>query len=153
MSWQRRTPGVFQAGGSAVAWDERRVRCPEGKENVRWGEFENAARGRYVKICFKAEDCLACGSRARCTRSISAGRRLYALRQRVEATFSQGVRAFGLRRMRYRGLTKTRLQHVATAAALNLTPSRFGCGDDRWRQPGPRASQLWLPDPFANGVI
>ena len=30
------------------------------------------------------------------------------------------VRAFGLRRSRYRGLTKTHLQHVATAAAINL---------------------------------
>jgi hypothetical protein len=30
------------------------------------------------------------------------------------------VRAFGLRRGRYRGLAKTRLQHVATAAAINV---------------------------------
>jgi Transposase DDE domain len=32
----------------------------------------------------------------------------------------QGVRAFGLRRSRYRGLAKTHLQHVATAAAIDL---------------------------------
>jgi hypothetical protein len=30
------------------------------------------------------------------------------------------VRAFGLRRARYRGLAKTHLQTVATAVALNL---------------------------------
>jgi hypothetical protein len=30
------------------------------------------------------------------------------------------VRAFGLRRGRYRGLAKTHLRHVATAAAVNL---------------------------------
>jgi hypothetical protein len=30
------------------------------------------------------------------------------------------VRAFGLRRSRYRGLAKTHLQHVATAAAINI---------------------------------
>ena len=148
VSWQRRTPGAFQAGDFTVTWDERRVRCPEGKESVRWGEFENAARGRYVKVRFKAEECLTCRSRARCTRSTGAekgrqlllqsrdkqealaaarvrqgtdaGRRLYAMRQGIEATFSQGVRAFGLRRARYRGLAKTRLQHVVTAAALNL---------------------------------
>jgi hypothetical protein len=30
------------------------------------------------------------------------------------------VRTLGLRRGRYRGLARTRLQHVATAAALNL---------------------------------
>jgi hypothetical protein len=33
---------------------------------------------------------------------------------------SQGVRAMGLRRARYLGLTKTHLQHVLTAAAINL---------------------------------
>jgi len=30
------------------------------------------------------------------------------------------VRAFGLRRSRYRGLARTRLQHVAAAAAIDL---------------------------------
>ena len=38
----------------------------------------------------------------------------------VEGTISQGVRAFGLRKARYYGLAKTHLQHVATAAAMNL---------------------------------
>ena len=38
----------------------------------------------------------------------------------VEGTLSQGVRAFGLRRTRYRGLEKTHLQHVAIAAAINI---------------------------------
>ena len=35
-------------------------------------------------------------------------------------TVSQGIRAFGLRRCRYLGLAKTRLQHLATGAALNV---------------------------------
>ena len=48
------------------------------------------------------------------------GKRLYAQRQGIESTLSQAVRAFGLRRTRYRGLAKTGLQHVATAAAINL---------------------------------
>ena len=48
------------------------------------------------------------------------GRRLYALRQGVESTISQVVRACGLRQARYRGLAKTGLQNVATAAAINL---------------------------------
>jgi transposase len=58
------------------------------------------------------------GIRAR--ESTEEGRRLYAQRQGIEGTLSQAVRSFGLRRARYRGLTKTSLQHVATAAALNL---------------------------------
>lgn len=48
------------------------------------------------------------------------GKRLYALRAGVEGTLSQGVRSMSLRRTRYRGLAKTHLGHVATAAALNL---------------------------------
>jgi IS5 family transposase len=44
----------------------------------------------------------------------------HARRAGIEGTISQGVRAFGLRRSRYRGLAKTHLQHVATAAAIDL---------------------------------
>ncbi|MBW4430130.1 MAG: transposase [Nostoc desertorum CM1-VF14] len=33
---------------------------------------------------------------------------------------SQGVRAFGLRKARYTGLAKVHLQHIITAAAINV---------------------------------
>jgi transposase len=45
----------------------------------------------------------------------------YGQRAGVEGTISQGTRAFGLRRSRYLGLAKTHLQHVAIAAAINLS--------------------------------
>ena len=57
---------------------------------------------------------------ARARERTGEGGRLYAQRQGIEGTISQAVRAFGLRRARYRGLAKTGLQHVATAAAVNL---------------------------------
>lgn len=38
----------------------------------------------------------------------------------MEGTISQAVQGFGLRRSRYVGQAKTHLQHVATAAAMNL---------------------------------
>jgi transposase len=38
----------------------------------------------------------------------------------VEGTISQAVRTAGLRRARYIGLAKTHLQHLITAAALNV---------------------------------
>lgn len=107
-----------------------------------------AGASGFVRTNFRAEDCCACPSRARCTRSrdpyqgrvltllaqreydalaaararegTREGRRLYALRQGVEGTMSQAVRACGLRRARCRGLAKTSLQHIATAAAINL---------------------------------
>ena len=40
--------------------------------------------------------------------------------ERGEGTISQGVRASGLRRTRYRGATKAHLQNVAIAAAINI---------------------------------
>ena len=49
-----------------------------------------------------------------------AGQAQYATRAGIEGTISQGARAFGLRQARYRGLVKVHLQHVATAAAMNI---------------------------------
>jgi transposase len=45
---------------------------------------------------------------------------LYATRAGIEGTISPGVRTMGLRRSRYIGQERTHLQHVATAAALNI---------------------------------
>jgi transposase len=149
-SWHHRTEGAFGTGDFLIDWARERVRCPEGKESVSWRAYGHArgARGRYAKVRFDPADCRACRSRARCTRAVrdewgrqlslrpraehealaAAGarreagtdRRLRALRRGVEGTISQAVRAFGLRRARYRGLAKTRLQHLAAAAALDL---------------------------------
>ncbi|MBO0782377.1 MAG: transposase, partial [Ktedonobacteraceae bacterium] len=46
-----------------------------------------------------------------------------AKRAGIEGTISQGVRMMGLRRSRSIGQAKTHLQHLATAAALNLVRS------------------------------
>ncbi|MFF3788251.1 transposase [Streptomyces sp. NPDC001933] len=42
------------------------------------------------------------------------------MRACVEGTIAQGVPRRGMRRSRYRGLTKTSLQHQLTGAAINL---------------------------------
>jgi hypothetical protein len=100
----------------------------------------------YISVMFRKADGAACSARPLCTRAkhrarhlklqpraenealkaarerltTKEGRRLHARRAGIEGTISQGVRALGLRRSRYRGLAKTHLQHVATAAAINL---------------------------------
>ena len=144
-SWQAQEEGAFRATDFAVDWERRCVRCPEGRESATWGEYEDRASGQsYIRVGFSAAACRPCPSRPRCTRAAGrwlgllprpeheaiaaarvrleteAGRRLYRQRRGVEGTLSQGVRAFGLRRARYRVLAKTALQHVATAAAINL---------------------------------
>ena len=47
-------------------------------------------------------------------------REQYAKRAGIEETLSQAVRRSEMRRSRYIGLARTHLQHVLTAAALNL---------------------------------
>jgi transposase len=144
-NWQTKEKDAFLSTDFAVDWDRRLVRCPEGRESTGWGEYRDRASGRpYVRANFSPADCQPCLARARCTRTRSrrltlhprdrheaiaatraqlasaAGQRIYAQRQGIEGTISQAVRAFGLRRSRYRGLAKTGLQSVATAAAINL---------------------------------
>jgi Transposase DDE domain len=87
---------------------------------------------RHLKLQPRAEHEALRAARERL--STKEGRRLYARRAGIEGTLSQGVRAFGLRRSRYRGLPGTRLQHVATAAAIDL--ARLG----DWFRAIPRAA-------------
>ena len=144
-SWQKQQEGAFRATDFTVDWERQRVRCPEGHESTTWGDYKDNASGQsYIRAGFSPAQCRPCPSRSRCTRAVSrrlgllprpeheaiaaararletkAGRRLYGQRQGIEGTISQGVRTFGLRRARYRGLAKVGLQAVATAAAINL---------------------------------
>ena len=68
------------------------------------------------------------------------GARLYACWAGVEGTISQGVRAFRLRQARYRGLQKMHLQHVVTAAAINL--ARLGAWGEGRPHAGSRVSRF-----------
>jgi hypothetical protein len=47
-------------------------------------------------------------------------REAYRTRAGIEGTHAQAIRRCGVRHCRYLGEAQTRLQHVATAAALNL---------------------------------
>ena len=142
-SWQARAERAYDHYQFEIDWERERIRCPQGKVSKSWYRFDS--RGKpLVKVLFREEDSRPCQARHLCTkgakkvlqlpyrvhyealkeqRRIHAseeGRHLYNKRADVEGTISQGVRAFGLRRARYRGLAKTHLQLVATAAAINL---------------------------------
>jgi transposase len=145
-AWQTRVEGAFTAERFAIDWERRQAWCPQGKLSTGWSERVEGTARPHVRVSFRQADCGACSARALCTRNprqarslrlppqaeyealraarsqltTEAGRRLYARRAGIEGTISQGVRAFGLRRARYRGLAKTHLQHVATAAAINV---------------------------------
>ncbi|MEV5544297.1 transposase [Saccharopolyspora shandongensis] len=130
-----------------VDWDAQHVTCPSGKTSTQWARDRSQAGIPVIRVRFSAADCRACPLRERCTKADSrSGRRItlrlqaehealqqaraeqrtpewqraYGHRAGVERTIAQGVSAFGLRRCRYRGLDKTRLQHLLTATAMNL---------------------------------
>jgi transposase len=159
-TWQTKTEGGYTIDRFEVDWDAERVRCPQGKLSSAWSRQVDHTGMPYVSVMFRKADCGPCPARALCTRAehrarhlklqpraeyealkaargrlaTKEGRRLYARRAGVEGTISQGVRAFGLRRSRYRGLARTHLQHVATAAAIDL--ARLG----GWFRAIPRAA-------------
>ncbi len=145
LSWQAREEGAFRVTDFTVDWERRQMRCPEGRISTQWGQYTRGASGqRFIRVGFNPTECRPCPSRRRCTRgpgrqlgllprleheavaaararlTTEAGRKLYGQRRGVEGTISQGVRAFGLRRARYRGLAKAGLQSVVTAAAIDL---------------------------------
>jgi IS5 family transposase len=60
----------------------------------------------------------------------------YRQRAGIEGTISAGVRVLHLRRSRYIGLAKTHLQHVLTAAAMNLIRLGLGSLARRSHEPG-----------------
>jgi transposase len=145
-SWQGKVEGGYTLDRFEVDWGGERVRCPQGKLSSAWSPQVDRAGAPYVSVWFRKTDCGACPARPLCTRAehqarhlklppraehealkaargrlaTKEGRRRYARRAGIEGTISQGVRAFGLRRSRYRGLARTHLQHLATAAAINL---------------------------------
>ena len=157
-SWQAKVEGAYDRYSFDIDWGNKQVVCPQGKVSAIWRELSDDY-GPYYQVIFDREDCRACEARSLCTRAkkeprrlrlqprvqyealhearqlkeTEAGRKLYAKRAGVEGTLSQGVRGFGLRRSRYRGLAKTLLQDVASAAAMNF--DRLGA----WFDERPRA--------------
>ena len=147
VSWQAQVEGAYRLDQLVIDWEQQQVHCPQGKASVSWAERVGPADHPFIQVRFSTQDCGACAQRACCTHAKppqartlkfhprpqyevlhaaqawyagEEGQRQYARRAGVEGTLSQGVRAFGLRRTRYRGLPKTHLQHVATAAAINI---------------------------------
>ncbi|MEY9990493.1 transposase [Streptomyces sp. V4I8] len=149
-SWQTKDNEGFSQADFTIDWDNRRVTCPNGKTTTNWREDRSQQGAAVVRERFPLAACRPCDDRKQCTRadmnSDTKGRNItlhpqaeqeviqqarvqedtqewkeqYAHRAGVEGTISQGVRAFGLRRCRYHGLAKARLQHQLTATAMNF---------------------------------
>ena len=73
---------------------------------------------RTLKLRFQAEH--EALYKARAYQQTDHFKQRYRQRAGVESTISQAVSRSGVRRSRYIGLAKTHLQHIATAAAINM---------------------------------
>jgi transposase len=145
-SWQAQVPDGFDSTHFEIDWQQQQARCPQGMLSNSWEGSTDRRGQQTVKIHFPYHSCQACPQKAQCTRAQKAGRTLtlrpqaqhlalqqardeqqsdefkqrYAARAGIEGTLSQGISAFGLRWCRYKGLAKTRLQHIATVTAMNV---------------------------------
>lgn len=136
--------GRFGVEDFAIRVEERQALCPAGKENTQCSRLEEAATG---KVSYRFEfgtRCHDCPLRGQCLgpdqrhRTVTVGehhtilqtrrreQRTDAFKERmkhrnaIEGTQSELVRAHGLRRARYRGLAKTKLQNYFIGAACNV---------------------------------
>ena len=143
-SAQARARAGYARADFTVDYDTTTVTCPQGKTSSSWTPCTQRSQAAAVAT-FSAGDCGPCPARAQCTTSGKKRRQLtilprdlaeaqaaaraaetttgfqadYARRAGVEGTMHQAA-SHGARRARYRGLPKTRLDHVYMATALNL---------------------------------
>jgi transposase len=147
VSWKVHVEEAYRPEDFHVNWEQQWARCPQDKTSISWKDRLDAHQRPFIQVQFSQSDCTPCEARTLCTRiklpqanvlklhprpqheafkaaqawfNSEEGKRQYGRRAGIEGTLSQGVRAFGLRRSRYRGLNKTHLQNVAIAAAINV---------------------------------
>jgi transposase len=136
--------GRFSVEDFQISVEERRAICPAGNENTQCSRLEEEGTGKVSYRFEFSTHCHACPLRDQCLgkgqrhRTVVVGQyhtHLQARRQEqrteafkkkvrqrnaIEGTQSELVRAHGLRRARYRGLVKARLQNYLAGAACNI---------------------------------
>jgi hypothetical protein len=139
-----RKDGRFSVEEFEIEVETRKAICPAGKENTQCSRLEEESTG---KVTFRFEwshQCHECPLRERCLgkdqrhRTLVVGEHHTVLQARrreqqteafkvraqrrnaIEGTQSELVRGHGLRRARYRGLPKVRLQNYFIGAACNI---------------------------------
>lgn len=143
-SAQARAGAGYDRAAFVFDFDARTATCPQGKTSANWNPVVCNGKPKVV-VTFARVDCEPCPVRSLCTTAKAKHRQLtvpprevlaiqqgnraaqhdkdwqtrYAVRAGVEGTINQAL-DHGLRRARYRGIGKTRLQHVFIACAINL---------------------------------
>lgn len=145
-SWQAQADDGYDLSHFHIDWAAQQVTCPHGKVSASWVLKQDKQAQPRCEVMFDAADCGPCPVRELCTKSQRQRRKLtfrpqhehellqttrsyqqtdefqtrYRARAGIEGTIAQATVALDMRRARYRGTAKTHLQHIATAAAINL---------------------------------
>jgi transposase len=136
--------GRYTTEDFQIEVEQRKAICPAGQENTQCSRLEEQATGKVTYRFEWSTHCADCPLREGCVgpeqkhRSIVVGEHHSALQSRrreqkteafaqqmkhrngIEGTQSELVRAHGIRRARYRGLVKARLQNYFAGAACNV---------------------------------
>jgi transposase len=142
---QARAGDGYDRTAFTVDWNAEQVTCPQQQASTSWAP--TLQRGTEVIVVrFDRRTCARCPVKAKCTTATRTGRQLtlrprrvqealdaaraeqsttawqakYARRAGAESTIAQSVKVTDTRQARYRGLAKTRLEHVFKAVALNF---------------------------------
>jgi hypothetical protein len=136
--------GPYNADAFDVDIEKRQAVCPQGHPSTQWSRIRDTYMGtEYYRIEW-ASQCDRCPVRRQCTRSKN-GRRILVVglrhdlvekrrkemreaefskkmhpRNGIEGTHSELVRGHGLRRTKYRGLSRVGLSHYFMGAACNV---------------------------------
>ncbi|HEX3512393.1 MAG TPA: IS1182 family transposase [Trebonia sp.] len=138
--------GGYTAAMFTIDWDSRQATCPEGSLSGKWAPMRQRDGKEAVSVRFAAAACGPCPARDKCTTAVRTGRQLflrpreiheavaaaraeegtrqwkdrYKARAGVEGLMGQASHVTGIRHARYTGLPKTRLEHLASATAINV---------------------------------
>lgn len=146
-SFQARAQKGYDVAHFSIDWQAKTVTCPQGNTSTLWSPSTDSDEHDSITVRFRKQECLDCPVRTLCTKAKSNPRALhlqptehrqqtlqqarrdqllpafkqrYSQRAGIEGSLSLGVRSFELRSARFTGLAKLRLQHFATAAAINF---------------------------------
>ena len=144
-SWASQAADRFDHSDFHIDWQAKRVRCPAGQTSQDWGHIPDRHGQPRLRVRFPLPVCRACALHAHCTKTgakvlilrpdeqsytalqnarkrqgTAEFRMLYAKRAGIEGTVAQAVRTCEMRRARYIGSKKLRLQAFFTATAMNV---------------------------------
>jgi len=145
VSWQTKAASGFDHSQFTIDWQDHQVTCPTSFTSQSWGTIRDRHGKTVIRVRFPQATCQACPFHDQCTHSPAhvlilqpneqayralhearareltpEFRTIYAKRAGVEGTIAQAVRTCEMRRARYIGSKKLRLQAFLTATAMNV---------------------------------